>query len=126
VVLCGAPTHTTLPVVEALVRWDPQWFAGRELADRRELSLPPTVALAAVTGERRAVEAALLLAKLPDGVEQLGPLQLADDAVRVLLRCPLDQRASLAEALTAMKAVRSARKEKASIQVRMDPRDPAS
>ena len=33
-VLCGAPTHTTLPVVEALVRWDPAWFAGRELAER--------------------------------------------------------------------------------------------
>lgn len=126
VVLCGAPTHTTLPVVEALVRWDPAWFAGRELADRRELSLPPTVALAAVTGERRAVDAALRLAHLPDGVERLGPLQVADDAVRVLLRCPLDQRQSLAEALTAMKAVRSARKEKASIQVRMDPRDPAT
>jgi primosomal protein N' (replication factor Y) len=126
VILCGAPTHTTLPVVEALVRWDPQWFAARELADRRELSLPPTVALAAVTGERRAVEAAIRLAKLPDEVEQLGPLQVADDAVRVLLRCPLDRRLALAEALTAMKAVRSARKEKASIQVRMDPRDPAS
>jgi primosomal protein N' (replication factor Y) len=125
-VLCGAPTHTTLPVVEALVRWDPAWFAGRELADRRELSLPPTVALAAVTGERRAVDAALRLAHLPDGVERLGPLQVADDAVRVLLRCPLDQRESLAGALTAMKAVRSARKEKASIQVRMDPRDPAT
>jgi primosomal protein N' (replication factor Y) len=126
VVLCGAPTHTTLPVVEALVRWDPQWFVGRELADRRELSLPPTVALAAVTGERRAVEAALRLAQLPESVERLGPLQVADDAVRVLLRCPLDQRAPLAEALAAMKAVRSARKEKASIQVRMDPRDPAT
>ena len=32
-----APGHTTLPVVEALVRWDPAWFAERELADRREL-----------------------------------------------------------------------------------------
>jgi primosomal protein N' (replication factor Y) len=126
VVLCGAPTHTTLPVVEALVRRDPQWFVGRELADRRELSLPPTVALAAVTGERRAVEAALRLAQLPESVERLGPLQVADDAVRVLLRCPLDQRAPLAEALAAMKAVRSARKEGAALQVRVDPPDLAS
>ncbi|SDP04836.1 replication restart DNA helicase PriA [Pedococcus dokdonensis] len=125
-VLCGAPTHTTLPVVEALVRWDPVWFAARELADRRDLSLPPTVALAAVTGERRAVEAALRLAQLPDGVERLGPLQVTDDTVRVLLRCPPDGREALAAALTALKAVRSARKEKASIQVRMDPRDPAT
>ncbi len=125
-VLCGAPTHTTLPVVEALVRWDPAWFADRELADRLALSLPPTVALAAVTGERRAVDAALRLAQLPEGVERLGPLHVADDAVRILLRCSLDERAALAESLAAMKSVRSARKEKASIQVRMDPRDPAS
>ena len=125
-VLCGAPTHTTLPVVEALVRWDPSWFAGRELAERRELALPPTVAMAAVTGDRRAVEAALRLAHLPAEVDQLGPLPVADDAVRVLVRAPLEQRPAVAAALVAMKAVRSARKEKASVQVRMDPRDPAT
>jgi primosomal protein N' (replication factor Y) len=125
-VLCGAPTHTTLPVVEALVRWDPSWFAGRELAERRELALPPTVAMAAVTGDRRAVEAAVRLAHLPAEVDQLGPLPVADDAVRVLVRAPLDQRPAVAAALVAMKAVRSARKEKASVQVRMDPRDPAT
>ena len=35
VVLCGAPSHVTIPAVEALVRWDPQWFAARELAEYR-------------------------------------------------------------------------------------------
>ena len=39
--LCGAPGHTTIPAVETLVRWDPAWFAERELAERRELRLPP-------------------------------------------------------------------------------------
>ena len=126
VVLCGAPAHTTLPVVEALVRWDPAWFAARELADRRELALPPTVAMAAVSGDRRAVDAALRLAHLSDDVERLGPLSLTDDTARMLLRGPLGQRAALAESLVAMKAVRSARKDRASIQVRMDPRDPAT
>ena len=126
VVLCGAPTHTTLPVVEALVRWDPAWFAARELGDRRELALPPTVARAAVTGERRALEAALRLAHLPPGVDRLGPLPLTDEAVRVLLRAPMEKRAALAATLAPMKAVRRARKEKATIQVRMDPRDPAT
>nr|WP_238338474.1 primosomal protein N' [Pedococcus badiiscoriae] len=125
-VLCGAPGHTTLPVVEALVRWDPAWFAARELAERGELSLPPTVAMAAVTGDRRAVEVALRLAHLPPGVDQLGPLPVSDDAVRVLLRAPLEEGPALASSLVAMKAVRSARKEKTSIQVRMDPRDPAT
>jgi primosomal protein N' (replication factor Y) len=126
VVLCGAPAHTTLPAVEALVRWDPAWFAERELADRRELSLPPTVAMAAVTGERRAVQGALRQAELPAEVERLGPLPVSDDSVRVLLRVPLDHGAQLWRALAAMKAVRSARKEAAGIQVRVDPPDLAS
>ena len=123
VVLCGAPGHTTLPVVEALVRCDPAWFAARELADRAELSLPPTVAMAAVSGERRTVEAALRHTTLPPGVEQLGPLAVGEDLVRVLLRAPLDTRDELARELAAMKAVRSARKESASLQVRLDPPD---
>ena len=126
VVLCGAPTHTTLPTVEALVRWDPAWFVERELAERRGLSLPPTVAMAALTGERRAVQTALGQARLPEEVERLGPLPAGDDSVRVLLRVPLAEATSLATALAALRAVRSARKEAAGIQVRMDPPDLAS
>ena len=126
VVLCGAPSHATLPAVEALVRWDPAWFAQRELADRRELLLPPTVSMAAVTGERRAVDAALRRAALPDGIERLGPLPVGEDAVRVLLRGRLDQGQGLAASLAAMKAVRSAHKEGAGVQVRMQPPDLAS
>jgi primosomal protein N' (replication factor Y) len=82
--------------------------------------------MAAVTGDRRAVEAALRQAQLPAEADQLGPLPVADDAVRVLVRAPLAQRPAVAAALVAMKAVRSARKEKTSVQVRMDPRDPAT
>jgi primosomal protein N' (replication factor Y) len=128
VVLCGAPTHTTLPVVEALVRWDPAWFAGRELADRAALHLPPTVALAAVTGERRAVRATVEQADLArfglqDVVEQLGPLSVGEDEVRVLLRAPLESAAALAEALADVRASRSARKEAAGVQLRVDPPD---
>jgi primosomal protein N' (replication factor Y) len=126
VILCGAPVHTTLPAVEALVRWDPGWFAQRELEDRRGLSLPPTVALAAVTGERRAVESGLAQAAqadLPPGVERLGPLPMGADTVRVLLRAPLEEHPALAAALSAMRAVRSARKETAALQVVVDPPD---
>jgi primosomal protein N' (replication factor Y) len=126
VILCGAPVHTTLPAVEALVRWDPGWFAQRELEDRRGLSLPPTVALAAVTGERRAVESGLAQAAqadLPRGVERLGPLPMGADTVRVLLRAPLEEHPALAAALSAMRAVRSARKETAALQVVVDPPD---
>ncbi len=38
-----------------LVRWDPQGAAGRELATRSELGLPPAVRFAALTGSREAL-----------------------------------------------------------------------
>lgn len=52
VVLAGVPEHSVLPPVEALVRWDPAWFAARELAERVELGLPPAVWSALVLGDR--------------------------------------------------------------------------
>jgi primosomal protein N' (replication factor Y) len=72
------------------------------------------------------VEGALRLTELPSGVEQLGPLPVSDDSVRVLLRVPLDHGPQLWTALAAMKAVRSARKEAAGIQLRVNPPDLAS
>lgn len=122
-VLCGAPGHTTLPVVEALVRWDPAWFAERELADRRELRLPPTIRMAALTAPRRAVEEALASLHLPESVETLGPLPAGEESVRYLLRAPLDQGDSLASALTALRRVRSAHKEAVTVAMRLDPPD---
>ena len=63
----------TIPAVETLVRWDPAWFAERELAERRELRLPPTVRMAALTAPRRALQEALSTLQLPE-VRTLGPL----------------------------------------------------
>ena len=65
VVLAGAPTEVSIPAVEALVRWDPAWFADRELDERRELSLPPAARLAVLTGARPALEAATAELDLP-------------------------------------------------------------
>ena len=137
VVLAGAPTHATLPVVEALVRWDPAWFAARELAERVELSLPPTVRMAQLVGSRHALQDALERSDLPADIERLGPLPLspgtglrsggpasgADDRLQVLLRSPLAEGAQLSAALVAMRAVRSARKERETVTVRVDPAD---
>jgi primosomal protein N' (replication factor Y) len=53
----------SLPVVQALIRWDPATFAERTLADRAGLSFPPAVRMAAATGDPDAV--ASLLAALP-------------------------------------------------------------
>jgi primosomal protein N' (replication factor Y) len=141
-VLCGAPSHTTLPLVEALVRWDPEWFIARELTERVGLSLPPTVRMAQLVGPRVAVQRAVELAGLPDSVQQLGPLPWAPlgspaaagagagapgaaDApkIQLLLRTALDDGPALTAALTHMKALRSARKEREAVGVRVDPTD---
>ena len=142
--LCGAPMHTTLPLVEALVRWDPDWFAARELAERVELSLPPAVRMAQLVGPRVAVQRAVEVAGLADSVEQLGPLPWVPvgtvagwpaagasggDAgsapkIQLLLRVGLDDGPALTAALTRMKAVRSARKERENRSVsEVDPMD---
>jgi primosomal protein N' (replication factor Y) len=149
-VLCGAPMHTTLPLVEALVRWDPAWFVARELAERAELSLPPTVRMAQLVGSRLAIRRAVESAGLADSVERLGPLPLvpsgppgtsgppghglaapavgasgangeAAPRVQLLLRARLGDGPALTAALMNMKAVRSARKEREPVGVRVDP-----
>ena len=65
----GAPAPT-----QALVRWDPAGFAGRELGERRELALPPSVRVAAITGSREAVLAFVDRLDLPAGADVLGPV----------------------------------------------------
>jgi primosomal protein N' (replication factor Y) len=150
-VLCGAPSHTTLSVVEALVRWDPAWFVARELAERVELSLPPAVRMAQLVGPRVAVRRAVEAAALAETVEQLGPLPwvpagagsvgasagdpagasagaLGADAgaapkIQLLLRVALQDGPALTSALARMKAARSARKERVPVSVRVDPTD---
>jgi len=148
-VLCGAPTHTTLPLVEALVRWDPEWFVARELAERVDLSLPQTVRMAQLVGSRVAIQRAVEQAGLADSVERLGPLPWAPTGpgavagsatqpsatqasvghaeavprIQLLLRTALVDGPALTAALTHMKAVRSAHKEREAVGVRVDPTD---
>lgn len=136
-VLCGAPTDLSVPPVEALVRWDPGWLAARELAERRELSLPPAVVMARLDAERHALADAVAAVGLADTVERLGPLPAppppagprrvtADDAPprqRILLRTSHEHALELADALRAMRATRSARKELETVHVVVDPRD---
>jgi primosomal protein N' (replication factor Y) len=82
VVLCGGPTHVSVPAVEALVRWDPAWFAERELGERRELALPPAVRMVRLISSRRGLRQARELLNLPGGVTELGPLPLSDTGTR--------------------------------------------
>jgi primosomal protein N' (replication factor Y) len=123
VVLCGSTSHRTVPAVEALVRWEPAWFGERELAERRELRLPPTVRMAALAGPRPALKGALADLSPPRSVRILGPLPVEGEAHRMLLSVPLTDGPELARRLTALRATRSAHKEAAAIAIRMDPPD---
>ncbi len=62
VVVVGDPS---LPVVQALVRWDAAGFARREAAARAEAHLPPASRLATITGEPGAVDDAVTLLDQP-------------------------------------------------------------
>ncbi|MFC7531226.1 primosomal protein N' [Actinoplanes sp. GCM10030250] len=112
-----------LAPVQALLRWDPGWFAARELAERRELGFPPASRMASVTGQAEAVAELLSLARLPDGVEVLGPVPAADEQERMLLRVSRSGAAALAHALHEAAGVRSARKAASSVRVQVDPAD---
>jgi len=69
-----------LPVVQALIRWDPVTHAERELAEREALRFPPAVKMAALTGPDRAVAELLAAAALPPEADVLGPIALDGDA----------------------------------------------
>jgi primosomal protein N' (replication factor Y) len=73
VVICA---DSQAPAVQALVRIDPAGHAERELAERAELGFPPAVVMAELTGPAPAVAALLGLARLPDDVQTLGPIEL--------------------------------------------------
>jgi primosomal protein N' (replication factor Y) len=70
-----------LPVVQALIRWDPVTHAERELAEREALRFPPAVRIAALSGPERAVAGFLAAAALPPEADVLGPIELDADAL---------------------------------------------
>lgn len=111
----------SLAPVQALLRWDPGWFAARELAERRELGFPPAARMASVTGPAPAVAELLTIADLPDGIEQLGPVPARDDQERMLLRVSRSGAAGLAHALHVAAGVRSARKAAVPVRIQVDP-----
>ncbi|QIK76384.1 primosomal protein N' [Nocardioides piscis] len=107
VVAVGDPA---LPVLQALVRWDPAGFAGRELAERSAAHLPPAARMATITGEPGALDDALTLLALPEVAEVLGPVPADKDEQRAVVRVPLAAGPALSAALGELQRVRSARK----------------
>ena len=113
----------SLAPVQALIRWDPAWFAARELAERRELGFPPAARMASVTGRPEAVADLLAAARLPEDAELLGPVPADDEQERMLIRVPRARTAALSHALHEGSAVRSARKALLPVRIEIDPSD---
>src|SRR6266545_2485343 len=110
-----------LAPVQALVRFDPGWLAGRELSERRELGFPPAVRMATLTGTPAAVAELLSVARLPEGTDVLGPVPAAEGQERMLLRVPRSAGLALAGALHAAAGVRSAKKAADPVRIQVDP-----
>jgi primosomal protein N' (replication factor Y) len=129
VVAVGDPAH---PALQALLRWDPGGFAGRELEQRQSAHLPPSSRLATVTGAEPDVVAAVAGLQLPAGAEVLGPVPVEptgpgppgvtddDPPVRCVVRVPRTAGAELSRTLVEMQGVRSARK-LPPVRVQVDP-----
>jgi primosomal protein N' (replication factor Y) len=109
-----------LAPVQALLRWDPAWFARREAGERTALAFPPAVRMAALDGAPDAIADLLAAAALPDGAEVLGPVPYGD-AERALVRVPNADGNALAAALKQGLSARSARKAGEPVRVELDP-----
>ena len=72
-------TASPSPVEQALVRWDPTWFALYELDERSQIGLPPAVRTAAITGTEDDVQTFLAELNLPESVRVTGPVPLDED-----------------------------------------------
>ncbi|WP_261575960.1 primosomal protein N', partial [Frankia gtarii] len=120
-----------LPVVQALIRWDPATFAAREADERAELGFPPATRMATVEGSAAAVAELLAVTRLPEGADLLGPVLAGgpraggpgavDEIERLLIRVPRERGAALAAALHEARGVLGARRSTAGLRVQLDP-----
>lgn len=119
--------------LQALVRLDPAGFIERELDERDQAGLPPTVLTVTLTGTPEAVREysdvlRAELADLPDvephAVQWLGPVEQAapEPRVRTVVFAPQNLRRPVVAAVKAAGAIRSARKDEGPVRVVIDPR----
>ena len=128
-----AVAESSIPTVQALIRWDPIGHADAELATRAEVGLPPAVHIAALDGDPESVTALLEQARLPDGADLLGPVPLPPgvrrpagvpdelNVIRMLVRVGRDHGLVLASALRHSIGVLSARGSHHPVRVQIDP-----
>jgi primosomal protein N' (replication factor Y) len=111
----------SLTPVQALLRWDAAWLAARELADRRALGFPPAARMASLQGSPLALMEFLAAVELPEGAQELGPLEIGDGQERMLLRVKRSEAPGLAHALHAAAGARSAKKAAEPVRIQLDP-----
>lgn len=124
---------SSISTVQSLIRWDPVGHAEADLTARTEVGLPPSVHMAAIDGLPRAVAALLDEARLPEGADVFGPVELPPGArrpagiaagmpvTRMLVRVPREQGLQLAASLRRGIAVLSARQAHEPVRVQIDP-----
>jgi primosomal protein N' (replication factor Y) len=123
VVMVGEPAAAPL---QALVRWSPEGYAARELAERQAAGLPPATRLAELTGPADAVtdvldRAGRTLGRLRTAPRVLGPVPVGDDTVRALVTVPRASGQDLARALHDAQAARGTKKLPGTVRIRLDP-----
>jgi primosomal protein N' (replication factor Y) len=79
--------------------------------------------MASLTGPPAAITELLDAARLPEGVQVIGPVPVAAAGERVLVRVPRARGAELARELKAAAAGRSARKSAEPVRIQLDPHE---
>ncbi len=125
--------ESSIPTVQSLIRWDPVGHAEAELTARTEVGLPPGVHVAALDGTAGAVAALLDEARLPEGADMLGPVDLPPGVrrpagtpagvpvIRMLVRVRREEGLALAAALRRGVSILSARQTHEPVRVQIDP-----
>ena len=109
--------ESSVPVVQALIRWDAAWFASHELAQRTEAGLPPSNRMVSLRGT--AADIAEVSAAVSTPHQLLGP----NEDSRAFLVASRENGLALSRELRAVASVRSARRDTGIVQVVCDPRD---
>ena len=118
VLVVADPDHIA---VQALIKNDAHGLAEREYEMRREVSLPPVIRLAVLTGIAADIDELIQLAHLPADVVVRGPVPVDAEKVRFLLSVKREDGVAMAEGLRHATAIRSAKRQGKPVNVRIDP-----
>ncbi|MDO8646230.1 MAG: hypothetical protein Q7R42_06595 [Candidatus Planktophila sp.] len=115
------------PIVSSLVRWNPGAMIRRELKERLEIPLPPYVSSVTISGDAKeftviatGLRKAIEDGRLPREMKIFGPNDEGRNIAKIVMYCPLEKRADLADFLLELARRRSIAK-KDYLTIRFDP-----